>query len=152
MKGLNNQKGLTLIELLVSVMILSLGCSYALQALSKAAEAQQWVEARNEAYLFLASKAAEMEMRVLPETDPLKGSGGVLRDRAWRYQWNLSNMLSPLLIQAVPGAEQAAVTVTAAASFLVEQVLTVQWIQGQSPREVRLTTLSKVPVPEKGGL
>ncbi len=85
-----DQKGLTLVEVLVSILILAAGSVYLLQALAKSAEVQRKMEDQNSFYPFMASKLAEIEMRVSPEKNPFKPAKGSFSDKAQRYEWNVS--------------------------------------------------------------
>ena len=58
----NNNRGLTLIEVLVSVVILSAGAVVLTQSLANAAHAQAIAESRMQAYLLAASKLGELEL------------------------------------------------------------------------------------------
>lgn len=136
-----NQKGLTLIEVLVSILILAGGCVYVLQALAKSAEVQKKVEDGVVLYPFLASKFSQVEMRVSAEKNPFKNQQGDYTEGGSRYQWNLaSSFRNPLEAQAPPES--------LGQSVLLDRTLSLGAANQKLENRIKLTTLTLAPIPE----
>ncbi len=82
--------GLTLIEVLVSVVILSTGSVLILQALAKVAEAQARLDDQANLYLFAISKMAEAELAVETGALPRDQESGSFRVESQTFDWALS--------------------------------------------------------------
>jgi len=85
----SSQRGLTLIEVLVCLVILSGGAVYVVMALARSAEVERILESRYPLYPILASKIAEAEARILPEQDPLRKSSGAFSANNTKYNWSV---------------------------------------------------------------
>ena len=137
-----NQKGLTLIEVLVSLLILAGGCVYVLQALAQSAKVQKQVEDRVRLYPFSASKLEWLSMRVSPEKDPFKLTTGSYMEEEHPYQWKIvSSFLDPL--------EAKAPRESLGTSVLLERQIELNLAEKNAPEGMSLLTLSKVTVNEK---
>ena len=86
----NNNRGLTLIEVLVSVAILSAGAVVLTQSLANAAHAQAIAESRMQAYLLAASKLGELELiAARGEVVPAQAEG-TIRVGGEAFGWSIS--------------------------------------------------------------
>ncbi len=103
------RRGLTLVELLVSIVILSFGTVLIAQALVRIAQAQAIGERYDQAYLFLASKMAELELSVRTEGSLTDGEHGSFRVEAQAYQWRVS---AQPFAEDVPEMQVVAMTVS----------------------------------------
>lgn len=137
-----NQKGLTLIEVLVSILILAGGSIYVLQALSRSAEVQRRMEDQNSLFPMVASKLAELEMRVPLKKNPFKESKGTFMDGASRYEWTVSSSFrNPLEKDAAPEA--------LGTSILLDRSVSVGWSDKKEWNGMQLSTLFKAAVADK---
>ncbi len=87
-------KGFTLVEILVSVAILSIGAVLVMQALGRAASAMVIAEHRHQATLFSVSKMAEVEMSLLQGQELEEHTAGSFQIDEQLYQWSLSSPLN----------------------------------------------------------
>ncbi len=87
-------KGFTLVEILVSVAILSIGAVLVMQALGRAASAMVIAEHRNQATLFSVSKMTEIEMALLQGQEVEEHTGGSFQVDEQLYQWSFSSPLN----------------------------------------------------------
>ena len=136
-----NQRGLTLIEVLVSILIVSGGCVYVLQALAQSARVQHQVEERNSFYPFLASKLAKIEMRVSSEKDPFKSENGSYEAENRRYAWSVSNTFYNPLEAKLPRESLGK-------SVLLNRVIKLGLSDRTPGEKLELVTLTKAPISE----
>ena len=87
-------RGLTLIEVLISVVLLAMGAVFIMQALARISYAQLVAEDRRSAYFFSLSKMAEIELSVWQGTFPKEGEHGRVRVGASTGSWDVT--ASPL--------------------------------------------------------
>ena len=128
-----NNRGLSLIEILVTVTLLAAGGVWVLQAFARSWEASTVAQQRGTAYLLALTKMSEIELRLReePPVEVLTREGDV-RQLPQTYHWAW---------QATPMADQPP-------TFAVD--LTVGWQQGRVPYEERLSTIViNPPRPEK---
>lgn len=83
-------KGLTLIELLVSIVILSVGAIFVLRAYAKTAHALMIAEDRFNSYVFSVSKMAEKEMALREGLDVETGEEGTFQVEGQRFDWDIA--------------------------------------------------------------
>jgi type II secretory pathway pseudopilin PulG len=121
--------GLSLIELLVSVVILSAGSVLAMQALMRVAHAQMVAEYRANAHLLAAAKMAEVELAFLDGHAPNRPDEGSIRLGDQAFEWYLS---------AMPAPDE---------SGLWSVTLDVGWQHGTHAFERRLATWLRTPDP-----
>lgn len=141
MRKHRGQKGLTLIEVLVSLMILTGGSVYVLQALAQSARVQKLVEDRNQFYPFLASQIAKLEMRVSPEKDSFRKTAGTYLVEKNRYEWNMTGTFhNPL--------EAKAPRESLGTSVLVDRLISVQLPEQKNSEKIKVWTLTKAVIPE----
>jgi|GEM_PF-2056562 len=137
-----NQKGLTLVEVLVSLLILAGGCVYVLQALAQSARVQKQVEDRVRLYPFSASKLEWLGMRVSPEKDPFKITSGSYASEKRPYQWKIaSTFMNPL--------EAKAPRESLGTSVVLIREFELKLAEKNATDGMNLLTLSKVTVNEK---
>ena len=136
-----NQRGLTLIEVLVSILIISGGCVYVLQALAQSARVQQLVEERISFYPFLASKLAKIEMRVSSEKDPFKSEKGSYEEKNRRYAWSISSPFYNPLEAKLPRESLGT-------SVLLSRSVKLGLSDRKSGESLQFVTLTKAPIPE----
>ena len=120
-------KGLTLIEVLVSIVILSTGVALVLPAFARIVHAQELAARSTQAYLFAVSKIAEVELSALQGIVPTEVEEGSFRVGQQPYVWELS---------AVPVAEDPQVHLV---------TLDVAWRFGQDHSTRNFSTLVRVP-------
>lgn len=83
------QSGMTLPEVLISVAILAIGSVYVLRALSTISYTQALTETRAAAYLFSASKMAEVAGMVAAKAERKKQSGSFYIEGERGFHWSL---------------------------------------------------------------
>ena len=133
--GNNNDqgRGLTLIEVLISVVILSMGSVVIMEAFGRMAQAMAVADDETGAYLFAMSKMSEVEVEFregrTPEEDEESGSFR-LGERG--YEWALR---SSTLSEEPPVKSIA---------------LDVEWQRGSEMYTRRFETMLRVAVPETG--
>ena len=88
----SRDKGFTLIEILMSVAILSIGTVLVMQALARAAWGITAAEHRRQACLFSLSKMAEAELTLRTMKELEEHSGGSFQADQQAFVWNLSSM------------------------------------------------------------
>jgi len=125
---------LTLIEVLISIVILSMGSVVIMEAFGRMARALAVADHETDAYLFAFSKMAEVEMScregVPPEDDEESGSFQV---GGQGYQWTLR-------------------TVTLSDEPPVKSIaLEVAWRRGAEEHARRLETVLRIPQDEEEG-
>lgn len=138
-----NQKGLTLIEVLVSILILAGGCVYVLQALAQSAKVQKQVENRIRLEPFTASKLEWLNMRISSEKDPFKVlSGSFFDELRNKFQWDISsNFLNPI--------EAKAPVESLGKSVLLVREISLRPMSSKSAEDgIKLSTYFKATVPE----
>ena len=123
----NGRNGLTLIEVLVSTVIIAVGTVVVMQALANVAQAQAVSEDRAQACLVAAAKMAEAELAAaggarLPEQD-----GGRLRIGQQPFDWTLA---------AVASEDDPQVQVV---------TLAVRWNRGGDAYRQEVSTLVRLP-------
>ncbi len=123
-------RGLTLIEVLISVVILSTGAVLVVQALARAAYAQAVVERQTAAYLFAMSKMAGLELAIDEGQELKDREAGSFRVENQLFQWETT---------AEPSRDDPELTTVA---------LHVRWRYGPQTFEQRLETWMGVPLPE----
>jgi len=141
--AVRNSKGLTLIEVLISLVIVSTSLVFVLNALAKIAEAQREVEVRSSAYSFLASKMAELEQRVQPQGEMKESVKGNFRANDLRYDWELSTGFFG--VAPVEGTGQAAAV---SSPLVLTKDFVVGWKRGTEAAAMKLSTLSIVLPPK----
>ncbi len=125
--SLQPRAGLTLVEVLVSVVLIAVGTVVVMQALANVAHAQLVAEDRAQAYLGAASKMAEVELAVAGGTPLPEETGGQGRLHEQPFEWSVS---------AVAHADDPEVrTVTFA----------VRWNRGRDTYRQEVSTLVRVP-------
>ena len=123
--------GLTLIEILVGVVILSFGMVVALQAMAKISEVSLTTENRFYAYNVLASKIADLEIGIRERRKIEKNSEGMSVVNGKPFYWELA--INPL----TEGGSLELAT------------LIVRWKQGKDTFVNSVDTLVKFPEVEK---
>ena len=118
--------GLTLIEVLISVVILAVGAVLLAQALAKISYAQALAGDRAAVYFLAASTMAEVEVAVQEGSMPEKGQRGSMRLGQQAFVWEATS-------QALEEDPKAA-----------SVILTVSWRRGASTFERRLETVVRV--------
>ena len=83
-------RGFTLTEVLVSVVILSIGAVYVMQALGRSAAAIEVAEARAQAHQFAVTKMAELELAFRLGQKLEESNGGSFRQGTRQFRWGLS--------------------------------------------------------------
>ena len=83
-------RGLTLVEVLVSVAILSTGAVLLMEALARISHTQMVAEDRATATLFAASKLAEVELAFQEHRDAEEPMRGSLRIGDQAFEWHVS--------------------------------------------------------------
>ncbi len=135
-----NQKGLTLIEVLVCLIILSGGMVYVVLALARSAEVARRLEDRYPLYSVLASKMAESEMRVAQQKDPLKVLKGGFSEGSQRYDWSvISRFENP--------DDEKAFKEEAISSALLRRTIQAGWNQGAKREGMMLETYARAVHP-----
>lgn len=122
-----SRSGLTLVEVLASLVIISIGSVFILQALAKAAHTLTVAENRFLAYAFSASKFAELEVAKAEGLD-LPGEEGSFREKGTTFDW---------FWEVAPSPEEG--------PFLGEMRLSVTWKKGRHRYEKTTETLWKLP-------
>lgn len=82
--------GFTLVEILVSVAILSVGSVAVLQALGRSAAALAVAESRSQAHLFSMAKMAEVELAVRSGKRIEEATAGSFREGPRQFSWSLT--------------------------------------------------------------
>ena len=127
----DKRRGLTLVEVMMAVVILSCVSVFVLQALANASYALSVAENRTDVYEFALSKMAQLEMAVLAT----RGLGGneesSFQVGSQKFEWKATQQ--PVLENPLVGSV----------------TLTVTWHQGSQTYESRFETLVKVPLEEK---
>lgn len=125
-----SSRGLTLIEVLVSVVILAVGAVAIAQALAKASEAQAIADDYAAANLLALSKMADVELAFRKGEPVEDGQTGSVRLGLRSFDWQVA--AAPLMDD--PNTS----TVT----------LVVNWRRGRTPYERRVDTLLRLPLVE----
>ncbi len=126
----NDPKGLTLVEILASVVILSFGAVVTMQALGRVASALSVAEYQGEAYLFAMAKMAEVELALRSGQPVEESSQGSFRLGEHLFRWSLSLSTEPI------NPQFKAVS------------LTVAWSDGRHAYERHLNTILQRPSDE----
>jgi len=128
--NLLNQRGMTLVEVLLSVVILSTSSMFVLEALAKVAQVQAAIESRMTAYSIASSRMADIEIaRVNPEMLEVDVRG-VKRVGQNTFRWNTT-------------------VATYDEEFSIQSVsLGVQWQQGEDLYTMNFDTLSRMETVE----
>ena len=121
----NRQTGLTLIEVLLSLVILGIGEVVILQALARGAHAMAAAERQSAAYAFAAAKLADLELGV-QQGGELKTSGAFGTGSS-RFDWHLDT---------VPQSDDPR---------LALMTLTVDWRQGPHRYASSFSTIRRAP-------
>lgn len=137
----SDQRGLTLVEILVSLIILSGGAVYVVLALARSAEVEKRLEDRYPVYPLLAAQIAESEMRVTPQKDPLKGRKGSIKANNREYDWSVETRFQN------PDDEKALKEQTIS-SALLHRTIEAGWNNGAVREGMILETYSRVIIPE----
>ena len=82
--------GLTLIEVLTSIVLLAVSAVFIMQALARISYAQLVAEDRRSAYFFSLSKVAEVELAVRQGTFPQDGEHGRIHVGASTCSWEVT--------------------------------------------------------------
>ncbi len=120
-------QGLTLVEVLVSVVLIAVGTVVVMQALAKVAQAQAIAEDRAQAYLIASTKMAEAELATMDGTPLSEHDGGHLRVNQQPFDWTLN---------ATTSAEDAQVQAI---------TLAVSWSRGQKTYRQEVSALVRLP-------
>ena len=118
-------RGLTLIEVLISVAILAGALALILQGLVRGAYALEVARNRLRAYAFSTAKMAEVELPHEPSAD--ENAEGAVRMGRTMFGWRLS---------ALPVADN---------DHLELVTLTVNWQQGQHPYAMQTSMIRRIP-------
>lgn len=121
--------GLTLIELLATIVLLSVSVVFIMQALARGAHSVRLAQQRLAAYTFLASKIAEVELDLQAGREELRPHG-TFRMSGTPFHWQLGTL-------PVTDAPQ-----------LEEVTLTVGWRQGPHDHESHVSLLRQLPLPQ----
>jgi prepilin-type N-terminal cleavage/methylation domain-containing protein len=124
------KKGFTLLEILTSVVILSVGSVFVLRALAQISHTQLLAENRNHAYIISMSKMAELEAEFVEQGDVKEVTSRSARVNGQRFRWQVTK---------APYQEELG---------LHEVKLTVTWKQGGDDYQVGTSTLIRIPVVE----
>jgi prepilin-type N-terminal cleavage/methylation domain-containing protein len=118
-------RGLTLVEILVSVAILASAAVLIMQALAKGAYVSTLAHNRLRAYAFSTAKLTDLEVAFAQGLTP--DSEGEFRDGRQSFHW---------LVETAPAAADPA----------LEQVtLTVDWRQGRHAHDSHVTMVRRLP-------
>jgi len=137
----SDQRGLTLVEILVSLIILSGGAVYVVLALARSAEVEKRLEDRYPVYPLIAAQIAESELRVSPQKDPLKERKGTVKANNRDYDWSVETRFQN------PDDEKA-FKEEAISSALLHRKIEAGWNQGAVREGMTLETYSRVIIPE----
>lgn len=129
---LSDNRGLTLIEIMVSVVILTVGSIFILRVLAQVSDIQKTVENRSFVHAFATNKMAEIKQTARTAKEPLEKSRGTVRLDDQRFNWSLESTLKGLQLD------------------LQEITLKVLWKQGSDEHEEKIVTL--IPVPPIEGV
>ncbi len=121
--------GLTLIEVLVSLVILSVGAVTILQAMVRISHAQTLAVYQSKAYLFALSKLGDVEVAFREGKDVEERDTGTIRMGEHAFQWELV---------AIPLVEEPLVRAVS---------LAVRWRAGARTFQRRFETQLRVPAP-----
>ena len=122
------RRGLTLIEVLVSVVILSAGAIVLMQSLAQSAHAQAIAEAHIQAYVLAASKLGELELEAARGESLPERQEGIVRVGQQTFNWSA--------------------TATALEASPVQAVsLLVSWKEGARDYTLRLDTAIRASKP-----
>ena len=96
-------KGFALVEVLMSVAILSVGAVFILQALANVSYAVTVAERQAQCHLFILSKAAELELAFREGRSLEERTQGTFRIQNQRFDWELhiSPVDGPLQVQSM---------------------------------------------------
>jgi type II secretory pathway pseudopilin PulG len=119
--------GLTLIEVLMSVVLLSTGAVFIMQALARISYAQAVAEDRRTVYLFAISKMAEVALAVEQGTLSEDGERGSFRIGPRAFSWNAT-------AEPLDDDPQGA-----------SVVLTTAWQRGSADFSHHVTTIVRTP-------
>lgn len=137
----SGQRGLTLVEILVSLIILSGGAVYVVLALARSAEVEKRLEDRYPVYPLIAAQIAESEMRVSPQKDPLKERKGSFKTNNREYDWSVETRFQN------PDDEKAIKEQTIS-SALLNRTLQAGWNNGAVREGMTVETYSRVIISE----
>ena len=124
-------RGFTLVEVLVSVAILSVGAVAVMQALGRSAAAMTVAEARAQAHQFAVNKMAEVELAARLGQEMEESTGGSFLQGTRQFRWSLS---APLPEEG-PGMRPVS--------------LTVEWELGGESHAYTVQTAFRVPPEEE---
>ena len=125
-------RGLTLIEVLVSLVILSAGAVTILQAMMRISHAQILTTYQSKAYLFALSKLGDVEMAFRQGGDVKEHDDGTVRVGECAFQWELA---------AIPLVEEPLVRAVS---------LAVRWRAGAQDFQRRFETQLRQMPPAPG--
>ncbi len=120
--------GLTLIEILISVAILSAAVTLILQGLVRGAYVLSVTEHRLKAYVFAMSKLADLETELRQGTQPLS-QDGEFREGPLRFEWR---------VDCAPVLEEP---------MLELVTLTVSWRQGRQTYAMPVSLIHRLAAP-----
>lgn len=121
-------RGLTLIEVMVSVAILASASVLILQALARGAHTLALAKNRLRAYTFASAKLPDVELSLAQGNPPT--TAGEFRAGHDQFEWRVDTLADP----DTPELQQI--------------TLTVAWRQGPTPYETRVGTLRYIPPEE----
>lgn len=136
-----HQKGLTLIEVLVCLVILSSGAVYVVHALARSAEVGRRLEDRYPLYPLLASKIAEAEIRIPLQKDPLRPLKGAFSANGRDYDWSVTTQFEN------PDDEKA-FKEQIISSALLRRKIKAGWNRGAAREGFMIETYSRAVLPE----
>ncbi len=119
-------RGFTLVEILVSVAILSVSAVLILQACARGAQALAVARTRLRAYAFMSQKLGELELA--PPGQPVKEAEGSFRIGEEAFAWRLGSGRVP---------EDVALEVV---------TLTVEWRRGRTPYSAETSLVRRLPL------
>ena len=138
---LQAKQGFTLIEVLVTILILACGSGYVLQALAQSARVQKKVEDGIKLYPSLAMQLAKSDARISVDKNPFKNAQGSFVEEKMGYQWMSTNQFrNPL--------EAKAPKESLGMSVLLERNLSVGETGQKTEDRLNLVTLVRAEIPE----
>ena len=139
-----SERGLTLVEVMVSVAILSVAAVLLMGAMGRAYSATAQIEARQEAYSFALSKMGEVELALRAGQGGAEHSGGSFQIEKRLFRWDL---------ELLPVEEEPLEAEMEKKKRLPRKQasLTVQWEDGSYTQRHRVETLVILPKEDERG-
>lgn len=139
----SRRAGLTLVEILVSVAVLSVAAVFLLGALGRAYSATAQTQARQEAYRFALSKMGEVERALRSAEELEEESEGSFREGIRLFRWVLSVVHEPAPDSGEDGQPKPGPGPNRLPRRRV--LLTVRWEEGRHVQEQRVETVLLLP-------